>query len=97
MRYKRFPDGLKPLKNEKYEYELNYWNENGKEVDFVLCKRGEPIWAFEVKSGRSKKLLSLDTLEKAGIHCPYLLIDQENVEKFLRIDTINFESLSTTS
>jgi uncharacterized protein len=77
----------------KYEYELNYWNENGKEIDFILCKRGVPIWAFEVKSGRSKKLLSPDILEKSGIHCPYLLIHPENVEKFLRIDTLNFESL----
>ncbi|MBP9887900.1 MAG: ATP-binding protein [Leptospiraceae bacterium] len=71
----------------KNEYELQYWNENGKEIDFILCKRGVPQWAFEVKSGRSKKMLSLQTLKERGINCPYLLINQDNVEKFLRINT----------
>lgn len=70
----------------KNEYELQYWNENGKEIDFILCKRGVPLWAFEVKSGRSKKVISSETLREIGIKCPYLLINQINIEKFLKIN-----------
>jgi len=73
----------------KHEQELFYWNENGKEIDFVLCKRGIPQFAIEVKSGRKKKLLPESTLQSAGISCPYFIVDQNNIRDFLRTNSIN--------
>lgn len=41
------------------EYQLTYWREGDKEIDFVIT-RGAEVWAIEVKSGRAGKMAGLE-------------------------------------
>lgn len=54
-------------------FELWYWRENNKEIDFVL-KRGTQLAAIEVKSGNRLKSSGLTAFEKQFGECKKLLI-----------------------
>jgi uncharacterized protein len=54
-------------------FELWYWRENNKEIDFIL-KRGAHIVAIEVKAGNRIKSSGLATFEKHYGECKKLLI-----------------------
>ena len=66
-------------------YELRYFRDDGYEVDFVLCKDGEPKFAVEVKSGRIKKIPTAAKLKSSGINCPLRVISPQNIAEFLDI------------
>ncbi len=63
-------------------YELMYWRERNKEIDYILCERNTPILAIEVKSGRKKKVYGEKLLRSIGIDCPFMLIDRDRENFF---------------
>lgn len=73
----------------RWEFDLNYWNENGKEIDYIVCRRGMPVLALEVKSGRKRQGLSEKAYKELGLECPYLVIHLENIHTFLRSNSIS--------
>lgn len=73
------------------QYELMYWREENQEIDFVLTKQNTPLAAFEVKSGRKKRLPNAEDLKKRGLNCPLKVISQSNIEEFLQ--TTDVEAL----
>ena len=66
----------------KSEYELQYYRENKKEVDFILVKSGEPLFAIEVKSARRASRFVWE-------ECPVFEVDLQNIEIFLDVDSLN--------
>lgn len=66
------------------EYELQYWREEGKELDFIITHHNQPVVAFEVKSGRQRNIPEHDTLIQKGIDCPLKVISLKNAETFLQ-------------
>ncbi|MBI4404536.1 MAG: DUF4143 domain-containing protein [Deltaproteobacteria bacterium] len=64
-------------------YQLHYYRERDKEIDFVVTENHEPRLALEVKSGRVKDIGSETFLSEAGIHCPLALVSRENISRFL--------------
>lgn len=70
-------------------YSLKYWREDSWELDFILCKNNLAKLAIEVKSGRVKKIPSAKKLKDKGIHCPLLVISQENILEILKYLSID--------
>ena len=66
-------------------YELKYFRDDGYEVDFLLCKDGEPMVAMEVKSGRIKKIPTTEKLKSSGLDCPMRVISPQNIGEFLDV------------
>ena len=69
------------------EFDVFYWREASKEVDFVL-RRGKKVVALEVKSGRHRGSLSgMAAFNKAFGKTRSLLIGSGGIpfEEFLRI------------
>ncbi|MDD5655831.1 MAG: AAA family ATPase [Elusimicrobia bacterium] len=65
------------------EYELQFWREEPFEVDFVVTRNNEPLAAFEVKSGRDKRVPAPGVLEQHGIACPVRVVSGENAARLL--------------
>ncbi len=63
------------------EEELFYWREGHDEVDFVL-KRGQKIWAIEVKSGRKRKRSGLLAFQEKYPSAKSCIIHPENYFEF---------------
>lgn len=70
------------------EYELQYWREETKELDFIITHHNRPVVAFEVKSGRQRHIPDKDTLVRKGIDCPLKVISLKNAEAFLQTTEI---------
>jgi len=69
------------------EYQLFYWREGSKEVDFVL-RRGDKVLALEVKAGNRRTTLpGIAAFEKAHGPAKKLLLGTGGIsfEEFLRI------------
>jgi predicted AAA+ superfamily ATPase len=69
------------------EFEILYWREGSKEVDFVL-RRKDRLIAIEVKSGRRKgSLPGIAAFEKAFGHVKKLLVGNGGIplDEFLRV------------
>ena len=69
------------------EYEIFYWREVSKEVDFVL-RRGDRLIAIEVKSGRKRESLpGMEAFDKAFSPTKKLLVGTGGipVAEFLKI------------
>lgn len=71
------------------EYELQFWRENNLEVDFILTRFNEPVFAVEVKSGRVKSIPDAEKLKGKGIECPLKVVSQENAELFLSASSVD--------
>ncbi|MBZ0154938.1 MAG: ATP-binding protein [Alphaproteobacteria bacterium] len=59
-------------------YELTYWRDGDKEVDFVVTK-GSSLWAVEVKSGRSGKMSGMDEFRRKYPGAKSLLVGAEGI------------------
>ena len=69
------------------DYELFYWREGSKEVDFVL-RRGETVLAIEVKAGNRRTTLpGMAAFDKAFGPAKKLLVGSGGIpfEEFLQI------------
>lgn len=64
-------------------YELKYWWEDNREVDFVITENNNPLLAVEVKSGRIKNVPSAKMLKNIGLRAPLFMVHKENIECFL--------------
>lgn len=66
-------------------YSVHYWRDGDAEVDFVVASPGQ-LWALEVKSGRSGKILGLPAFRKRFPAAKALLIGGGGVplEEFFR-------------
>lgn len=66
-------------------YSVHYWRDGDAEVDFVVARPGQ-LWALEVKSGRSGKILGLPAFRKRFPAAKALLIGGGGVplEDFFR-------------
>lgn len=63
--------------------ELFYWREGNAEVDFIL-KKGQALWAIEVKSGRKKSAAGLDLFKRKVPSVRPIVITVDNYESFER-------------
>ena len=70
------------------EYQLQFWRDDAFEIDFILMRDNEPLAAFEVKSGRIKKVPTRQALTNSGINCPLRVLSRENAEDFLKASAI---------
>ncbi|MBI5245089.1 MAG: ATP-binding protein [Elusimicrobia bacterium] len=71
------------------EYQLRFWRQDSCEIDFILVRDDELLAAFEVKSGRVKRIPARQRLESAGLACPLRVISPENAEEFMRTMNIS--------
>ncbi len=63
-------------------YKIYYWREGSLEIDFIITEWEKPILAIEVKSGNTKKIKDIH-IKSVGFECPFLVVHQNNVERFL--------------
>lgn len=64
-------------------FQLAYWREDNKEVDFVILENFEPNFCLKVKSNRDRKIPAASTLKKAGLGCPVKIVNDSSLEPFL--------------
>lgn len=69
-------------------YQISYFRERDKEIDFILTEDNIPRLAIEVKSGRPKRIFTQRELEDFGIPCPLVYITWENIHTFLEHESI---------
>lgn len=72
----------------KKNYELHYWREGQREIDFVLTDAHEPLIALEVKSGRVKMVRSQEHLKDSGLGCKFVVITNENITDFMQTTSV---------
>lgn len=72
----------------KKNYELHYWREGQREIDFVLTDAHEPLIALEVKSGRVKMVRSQKHLKDSGLGCKFVVITNENITDFMQTTSV---------
>lgn len=71
------------------EFELKYWREDKREIDFILTEHNLPVVAIEVKSGRLKKIIDASALKDIGIDSPLKLVTSQNIQGFLETTTVS--------
>ncbi len=70
------------------QYQLCYWLEGGREIDFILTDHNRPALAIEVKSGRARNLPRTEELRRLGLDAPLRPVTSENIEDFLRTTSV---------
>lgn len=69
-------------------FQLSYWREGNSEIDFVILDNFDPIFCIEVKSNQDRILPAASLLAKAGLTCPIRIVNESNLESFLRTTSI---------
>ena len=75
-------------------FQLQYWREGDREIDFVVLRDGNPVLAIEVKSNQQNTRPTKELLDKAGLNCAGVIVNEHNLQDVLLTDSIEeFESI----